>query len=71
MPTFPNGTVVVARYPDTDEFFNADVVGFQKGKYTLMFDGEQERDEKGQLKTMDVDKRFVMDAKLWMGRHGD
>ena len=59
LPIFPNGTTVFARYPETDTFYKAKVRSFQKGRYTLKFEGEEEEG-----KEMEVDKRFVLDSKL-------
>lgn len=59
LPIFPNGTTVFARYPETDTFYKAKVRSFQKGRYTLKFEGEEEDN-----KEMEVDKRFVLDSKL-------
>lgn len=58
LPTFPVGANVYARYPDTDTFYRAKVRNFQKGEYTLRFEGEE--DDKEQP----VEKRFVLDTKL-------
>lgn len=58
LPTFSTGSLVYARYPDTDTFYRAKVRGFQKGEYTLRFEGEE--DDKEQP----VEKRFVLDSRL-------
>ena len=58
LPIFPNSSKVYAKYPETDTFYNAEVRNFQKGLYTLMFEGEDDNKE------MAVDKRFVLDSRL-------
>lgn len=58
LQVFSNGSRVYAKYPDTDTFYNAEVRSFQKGLYTLRFEGEEDD------KVMAVDKRFVLDTRL-------
>jgi SAGA-associated factor 29 len=58
LTTFGNGSKVYAKYPDTDTFYIAEVRNFQKGLYTLKFEGEEDDKE------MPVDKRFVLDTRL-------
>lgn len=58
LPIFPNGSKVYAKYPDTDTFYIAEVRNFQKGLYTLIFEGEEDNKE------MAVDKRFVLETRL-------
>ena len=59
LPVFPTGATVFARYPETDTFYKAKVRSFQKGKYTLKFDDEEDNNRE-----MEVEKRFVLDSKL-------
>ncbi len=58
LAVFPNGSKVYAKYPETDTFYNAEVRNFQKGEYTLIFEGEEDNKE------MAVDKRFVLDTRM-------
>lgn len=57
--TFPAGTIVYAKYPETDTFYKAKVVrGLKGGEYTLRFEGEEDDTEKG------VERRFVLDTRM-------
>ena len=53
-PIFNAGSRVYAKYPETDTFYNAEVRSFQKGHYTLIFEGEEDNKE------MAVERRFVV-----------
>jgi SAGA-associated factor 29 len=55
LPSFPPGTQVLARYPDTTTFYRAEVVGSKKDVYRLRFEGEEDDKE------MDVDRRYVLE----------
>lgn len=58
-PTFPQGAIVYAKYPETDTFYKAKVVrGLKGGEYTLRFEGEEDDTEKG------VERRFVLDTRM-------
>jgi SGF29 tudor-like domain len=65
LTTFTHGADVVARYPDTDTLYNAKVRGFQKGKYTLEFEGEERNPQTEDIHVYEVEKRFVLDGKLF------
>lgn len=56
---FQPGTIVYAKYPETDTFYKAKVVrGLKGGEYTLRFEGEEDDTEKG------VERRFVIDTRM-------
>lgn len=55
---YPAGKTVLARYPDTTTFYRAEVVRMDGSNVVLRFDGEDEKE-----KTLEVDRRFVLDHK--------
>lgn len=56
LPSYPPRTQVLARYPDTTTFYNAEVIGTKRdGKCRLRFEGEEEVG-----KETEVDRRLVL-----------
>lgn len=53
--SYPYGTKVLARYPETTTFYPAIVVGERKGQVRLKFDGEEEVN-----KETEVERRLVL-----------
>lgn len=53
---YPQGKVVLARYPDTTTFYRAEVVAMNGKFVKLRFEGEEDEQV-----TMEVDRRFVLD----------
>jgi SAGA-associated factor 29 len=54
--SYPTGTKVLARYPETTTFYPAEVVGTKRdGTCKLMFEGEEEEG-----KETEVERRLVL-----------
>ena len=54
LPDFAAGKHVLARYPETTTFYNAEVKGMKKDSYRLKFEDDQDKE-------MEVDRRYVLD----------
>ncbi|CCE88800.1 Piso0_001582 [Millerozyma farinosa CBS 7064] len=55
LPMYPEGTKVLARYPETTTFYPAIVVGHKRGYVRLKFDGEEEVN-----KEIESERRLVL-----------
>ena len=54
LPDYPVGKHVLARYPDTSTFYNAEVTGMKKDACKLKFEDDMNQE-------MDVDRRYVLE----------
>ena len=56
LPSLTKGKQVLGRYPSTDTFYKARLVGVDKEQYRLRFEGDNGQEQ-------EVDRRYVLEVK--------